>query len=195
MQDLAKQLKAQLEQAQKAKDAAPRSQGPKDTATKVKDTEEENVVVLTCTGRDGMVRPLPEQEFDGEGGGRRRRRKKKNVSQRCLPGAPWVMSIFYLVFKFSREVCLRTACSDHQLLPSIRMRVSLPLLSSQFDCSNRRQSNVTCLLHYSTGGGGGIYFFCKSVLFCFPSHASMIKEDYLSSVQTKCASPCYSFHG
>ena len=141
MQDLAKQLKAQLEQAQKAKDAAPRSQGPKDTATKVKDTEEENVVVLTRTGRDGMVRPLPEQEFDGEGGGRRRRRKKKNVSQRCLPGAPWVMSILYLVFRFSREVCLRTACSDHQLLPSIRMRASLPLLSSQFDCSNRRQSN------------------------------------------------------
>ena len=88
MQDLAKQLKAQLEQAQKAKDAAPRSQGPKDTATKVKDKEEENVVVLTRTGRDGMVRPLPEQEFDGEGGGRRRRRKKKNVSQCCLPGTP-----------------------------------------------------------------------------------------------------------
>lgn len=147
MQDLAKQLKAQLEQAQKAKDAAPRPQGPKDTATKVKDKEEENVVVLTRTGRDGMVRPLPEQEFDGEGGGRRRRRKKKNVSQCCLPGTPWVMSILYPVLKFSREVCLRTPCSDHQLLPSIRMRVSLPLLSSQFDCSNKKQSNVICLLH------------------------------------------------
>ena len=78
MQDLAKQLKAQLEQAQKAKNAAPRSQGSKDTAPKVKE-EEEDVVVLTRTGRDGMVRPLPEQEFDGERGGRKRR-KKKTVS-------------------------------------------------------------------------------------------------------------------
>ena len=81
MQDLAKQLKAQLEQAQKAKEAAPRSQaGPKVTGPKVKGKEEEeDVVVLTRTGRDGMVRPLPEQEFDGEWGGKRRR-KKKNVS-------------------------------------------------------------------------------------------------------------------
>lgn len=49
----------------------------------------------------------------------------------------------------------------------------------------------TTLQHW--GGGGEYTFF--AVFFFFPSHASVIKDDYLSSVQTKCASPCYSFHG
>ncbi|KAL8573036.1 hypothetical protein ACOMHN_010466 [Nucella lapillus] len=41
--------------------------------------EEEKMVVLTRTGRDGMVRPLPEQEFGHDKGGKKKRRKQKNV--------------------------------------------------------------------------------------------------------------------
>ncbi|KAK7495124.1 hypothetical protein BaRGS_00013534 [Batillaria attramentaria] len=62
-EDLAQQLKTQLEQAQKAKEAglASRPQGSQGAAGKIKD-DDDKVVVLTRTGRDGMVRPLPEQD-------------------------------------------------------------------------------------------------------------------------------------
>lgn len=86
-EDLAKQLKAQLEQAQKAKASvppAPRSQGSKVRGGKVEDAED-NVVVLTRTGRDGMVRPLPEQEYDHDKGGKRRK-KAKNVETHAKGG-------------------------------------------------------------------------------------------------------------
>nr|KAG5705361.1 hypothetical protein BaRGS_011133 [Batillaria attramentaria] len=85
-EDLAQQLKTQLEQAQKAKEAglASRPQGSQGAAGKIKD-DDDKVVVLTRTGRDGMVRPLPEQEYDAEKGGKKRR-KKKNVETHAKGG-------------------------------------------------------------------------------------------------------------
>ncbi|KAL8625360.1 hypothetical protein ACOMHN_044503 [Nucella lapillus] len=83
-EDMARQLKSQLEQAQKVKEsAASKAQGSEVTPSSKPSgragEEEEKVVVLTRTGRDGMVRPLPEQEFGLDKGGKKKRRKQKNV--------------------------------------------------------------------------------------------------------------------
>lgn len=66
-----------MQQAQKAKEEAS-TRVSANANIKAKDVEE-NVVILTRTGRDGTVRPLPEQEYNiGMGG---KRRKKKTVSK------------------------------------------------------------------------------------------------------------------
>ncbi|PVD27441.1 hypothetical protein C0Q70_12600 [Pomacea canaliculata] len=52
--------------------------------SKVKESDEDNVVVLTRTGRDGIVRPLPEQTYGREVRGKQR--KKKNVETHSRKG-------------------------------------------------------------------------------------------------------------
>lgn len=96
LQELAQKLKDQLEEAQRAKvelgtSSTSQSQQAAMAGSKVKESDEDNVVVLTRTGRDGIVRPLPEQTYGREVRGKQR--QKKNVS--CfLYSAIYNVSIF-----------------------------------------------------------------------------------------------------
>ncbi|PVD27440.1 hypothetical protein C0Q70_12599 [Pomacea canaliculata] len=87
--ELAQKLKDQLEEAQRAKaelgtSSTSQSQQAAMASSKVKETDEDNVVVLTRTGRDGIVRPLPEQTYGREVRGKQR--KKKNVETHSRKG-------------------------------------------------------------------------------------------------------------
>ena len=90
-QSLAKELKAQLEAAQKVKEAdksanVSRTAGPSDSRPSqhpVKADDDDNVVVLSRMNREGMSRPLPERTQPAEQltGKKRRRKEKVNFSR------------------------------------------------------------------------------------------------------------------
>ena len=86
LQSVAQELKTKLEEARKLKESHPAT-----TFTGAEREPESEEVVLTRTGRGGVVLPLPERTQDPQQRGRKHRKKEKVSDTDCWLSSRWWM--------------------------------------------------------------------------------------------------------